>query len=486
MTPAPQSLATSTVRSVAWLGGGQAIRQANALLTAVILARTLAPSDYGLFAMTFFVNELARLFVDFGIGTAIIQSKTIDQRLISSCFWINVAIGAAAAITVALAGPLAAAYFKQPLVASLLLVSALNLCLSALSVLPQALLVRRLEFKHVAIGLVMGSLFGSAVALGVAVMGYGAWALVWQPLAGTAVTFLYLAWRARWMPSWVLDLRPVRGLIRFSGHLLGGSLVQHFSGNLHQLIVGPTLGAAAMGSISMAQTMAWLPVGQVAGVAVKAVYPVFAQMQDSRDRLADGLLRTLDVVCLLTFPLLCGLAALAHLLTPVVFGAQWAATAPLVVVFCAHSALLCISFVAGSTLLATGRSGVAFRLTFVDAALVLGTMLWLRNSDVLTVCIGFVAATSCHLLLNIRIALRNLAVPRTAVASCILRPAITAALMGLILVGLESVLVAIEVHLRLALLVVAGAAVYLALAASFNRAALLSTLALLRQAFGRR
>ena len=481
---APHSLAASTVRSAAWLGGGQAIRQANALLTAVVLARTLAPSDYGLFAMTFFINELARLFVDFGVGTAVIQSKTVDQRLVSSCFWINVIVGALAALVVVLSGPLAAGYFHQPLVASLLLVSALNLCLSAVSVLPQALLVRRLEFKHVAVGLVIGSLCGSALALVLASQGFGVWALLWQPLAGTAVTFAYLAWRARWLPSWVLDLGAVRGVIKFSGHLLGGSVVSHLTGNLHQLIVGPLLGASAMGSINMAQTMAWLPIGQVTAVSVKAVYPVFAQMQDSRERMVAGFLRALSTVTLLTFPLLFGLAALADLVTPLVFGAQWAATAPLVVVFCAHSAILCVSFIAGSTLLATGKSWVGFRLTFVDAALVLPTMLWLRHSDVVTVCIGFVAASSVALGLNIAIALRYLGVPWTGFASCIVRPAFGAAATGLLLLALKGSLGSSSPAWQLLALVLIGAVAYLGLAAISNRTALLSTWALLREAFG--
>lgn len=134
------SHARRTLTNVAWLGGAQAIRQVTAILATVLLARFLGPTEFGIFAMMIFVNELAQLLVDFGMGSALIQRKEVNQRLLSTCFWINLAIGAGAALLLALMGPWIAAYFEQPLIRWLVLVSGVNLLIAAASVLPQALL----------------------------------------------------------------------------------------------------------------------------------------------------------------------------------------------------------------------------------------------------------------------------------------------------------------------------------------------------------
>ena len=272
----PDSLAHRTVRNVAWLGSGQAIRQLVALATMVVLARFLGPSEFGIFAMTLFVNELAQLVVDFGVGAALIQRKEINQLVLSSCFWINVAVAAMAAVVLIAAGPWIAAYFKQPMVRWLMFATAINLLISAMAVLPQALLARRLAFRDVAVSTLVGSLCGAATAIGLALAGAGVWALACQPVVGSSVTLLFLAARAGWLPDFRFQLAAINGLLRFSGQLLLSSLAAYITRSLPVLILGPAMGVATLGLINMAQTIAWLPVAQFSQTVVKATFPVFA------------------------------------------------------------------------------------------------------------------------------------------------------------------------------------------------------------------
>ena len=95
------SRAQRTVRNVAWLGSSQVIRQAISIGATIVLARFLGPAEFGIFAMTLFVNELAQLLVDFGMGSALIQRQQLSRKLLSSCFWINLAVGIATALVLA-------------------------------------------------------------------------------------------------------------------------------------------------------------------------------------------------------------------------------------------------------------------------------------------------------------------------------------------------------------------------------------------------
>jgi len=478
------SLASRTVRNVAWLGSSQAVRQVTAILTTILVARFLGPTEYGIFAMTLFVNELAQIFIDFGIGTALVQRKTVDQRMLSTCFWINLVIGSVAAGVVIASGPFVAAYFKQPMVAHLLLVSALNLAVAAVAVLPQAILARNLAFRDVAIGATIGSLSGAAATLVMAAAGFGVWSLAFQPLIGTSVNLIYLLWRSRWRPTLEFDLGSISGVLRFSGHMLAGNVVGHFTRNLPHLLLGPSLGAASLGLLGMAMTVAFTPVAQFTSVVVRATFPAFAKLQESKQHMYQALLRSLEVVSLITFPVLVGLALMASDLMPAVFGPQWAGTAPLVSIFCVLSMLQCITPLSISTLIALGRSDIGMKLAFASLPLV-GIPLWLARDASLTVAAVVLAtATAANLLLGFWFAVKNLGCGWSGLLRQVSKPLGCSLLMGLAMAATAWASAAATPLPRMLAMGAAGTGVYLVATWCLNRQALQNVLTLLRNALG--
>jgi len=482
-----ESLSARTVKNVAWLGSSQAIRQFVGIVTTLLMARFLLPSDYGIFAMTLFVAELAQLFVDFGIGSALIQRKHVDQRMLSTCFWLNMGVAVIAGLVVVASGPFAAAYFKQPLVAQLLLVCAVNLLISGMAVLPQAVLSRQLAMHHVAVGTTIGSLSAAAVTLSMAAAGFGVWALVFQPLIGTTVNLAYLLWKSRWRPSMVFDLSSIDGVLRFSGHMLAGGTVSQFTRNMPHLIFAPTLGASALGLLSMAMTVAWTPVAQLSGVAVRAIYPAFARLQDEKARMSAALFRALEVIGLVSWPILTALAVMASDLMPTVFGPQWADAAPLVTIFCVVSMIQCITSLSGSTLLALGRSDIGMRLALVSLPVAFIALWPVRNETLPVAALALAGSTVFMLLLGFWFAVRNLGCGWRALLQLLARPLAASAVMGLSMAVLQAQL---QGHLpalgRMVVVAIAGVLVYGLATWTLNRAALLGTVSLLRQTFDRR
>lgn len=478
--PIAESYAAKTVRNVAWLGGTQFVRQFVAIGTTVVLARFLSPTDYGIFAMTLFVNELAQLFIDFGIGSALVQRKEIDRLTLSTCFWLNLLIGGLVAIAVVAIGPLAAQYFKQPLVAHLLMVSALNLAVAALVVLPQAILSRQLAFNHIAIGTTVGSLVGAGATMILAAGGAGIWSLVLQPLIGTAVNLLYLVWRARWLPSFEFEFASIRGILGFSGHVMVSNVVNHVTRNLQQLIVAPVIGASAMGLLTMATTIAWLPVAQFTAAAVRAIYPVFARLQDSQERVESGLRKTFELVALFAFPSLFGLALLSADLLPVVFGPQWGEAAPLVSVLCLLCLIYSFSFLAGSTLLAKGRADTTMNISLVGL-LIVGATLWLvREANILWVTVGLSLSHMGIALLTLHLSLRSIASGWSMLVTALSRPLFCSLGMSLVLWTTRQHWSGMASAARLFALVALGVLVYTILTVLLNRRGLDALLSLAR------
>lgn len=379
------SLARRTMSNVFWLGGSQVLRQGVSIVATIFLARYLAPSDYGVFAMTMFVSELAQMLINFGMGTILVQRKDVDQVLLSSCFWINIGAGALVASVLVFSGPWIALYFSQPILQWLVIASALNLLIAVSATLPQVLLSRELNFRAIAEGSLFGSLAGSTCAVILALSGFGVWALVLQPPLGTLINTIYLYLRARWRPSWVFNFTEIRGLLVFSGQLLGSNVLGHINRNLLRVILGPMMGATALGLITMSQTVTWLPLSQISQTIVRATFPVFARMQDDWGRLRPALYSASGVIGLIAFPLLAGICMLAPDLMWVVFGAQWMDAVPLLRVFSLAAMIQCATTLTGSVLLAAGRADRQFLLDLLSLPITAG-VLWLnRNAPLLQV-----------------------------------------------------------------------------------------------------
>ena len=469
----PPSQAQQTFKNVAWLGSAQAIRQVTAILATILLARFLGPAEFGIFAMMVFVNELAQLLVDFGMGSALIQRKEVDQRLLSSCFWINMGIGALAAAALAVLGPWIAAYFEQPLIRWLVLASGINLLIAAASVLPQSLLSRQLAFRDVALGTLLGSMCGAIAAVAAASLGFGVWALALQPVVGNGATMVYLYARTRWMPSLEFNFPDVRGLLVFSGQLLGSSVFAHITRNLSSLILGPALGAPALGLITMAQTITWLPVAQFSQAVVRATFPVFSQMQDDFERFRQAVYRSSGAIGMLALPMLIGIGVLAGDLVPVVFGAKWTEAVPLVVALCAFSVVQCVATLAGTSLLAASRAGL-FLATNVAGLPVMALALWLnKDGGVMQAVVALVMASTALQLLTLAAALHAIGGRWLDFLRPLLRPMLCSLLMA---AGIQLAAPELQVQpaaLRLSVLILLGAATYPALSYVLNRQATL-------------
>lgn len=466
---AGDSYARKTVQNVAWLGSTQLLRQVVAMATTVALARFLSPEDYGIFAMTLFINELAQLFVNFGVGSALVQRKQVDQLVLSTCFWINLLIAGVVGIGVILAAPSAAEYYRQPAVADLLWVSAFNICVGALMVIPQTVLTRTLNMRDIALGGTLGSLGGAAATVALAISGAGVWALVAQPVIGTTLNLLFIAWRARWLPSAQFDLGAIKGVLGFSTNVLVDSLVGHFARNLQQVLVAPVLGAAAMGVLAMATMAAWMPVAQFTQAAVRAIYPVFARLQEEQGRFASGLARTVELIGLLAFPLLVGLAVLAPDVMPLVFGAQWASTAPLVTLLCGLCLLQSVTGVSGSALLAQGRAATTMHLSFFSFVIIGAALLLARHHGIFWVTVALVASHGATSLLQMHLMLRRVEGGWSVVLRAVWRPFAAASLMGLIVWFCRDRMLAWSPLLRLLSGIGIGAVAYVALTLLVNR-----------------
>jgi O-antigen/teichoic acid export membrane protein len=370
MNKPPGRLGAVAARGVAWTGGAQILRQLIQVAGQLILVRLLQPDDFGLLGMAMFFIGMGQLLADFGVGSALVQSRTHDERAISSCFWLNLGVAAVLAALVLACAPLVGRFYGRVDLAPLIAVLSLNLLLSGLQVVPNALLYRDLRFGQLARAQVTGSVVGAVAAISLAAAGAGVWSLVAQPLVGTTA-HLVLTWHStRWVPRWTFDTVAVKPLARFSAALLGTNLIGYGNRNIDNLLIGRFLGAGPLGHYAMAVQLMLYPLQQVSSVIVRVLFPTLVQIKDDLPRLRGAYLKAVGTIAFVTFPLMGGLFSVADDFVTVVFGPTWAPMVPALRVLCWVGMMQSVGTTVGSIYLAIGRPESALRVTLTAAPVI--------------------------------------------------------------------------------------------------------------------
>src|SRR6266478_6686310 len=185
------------------------------IVSAIVLARLLAPADFGLVAIVTVLTSFAPLLIDFGLGDATAQRSKITQSQVSSLFWLSGGIGLAIAVVVAACSPVIAWLYGDPRVEMMALYSSTTFVLFGLSFQHLALLRRTMQFARIAKIQILSTLIGVAIAIFMAICGYGYWALVLRPIA-TSLCIAIGAWLVcRWRPGFPVFDSEVKSMVRF-------------------------------------------------------------------------------------------------------------------------------------------------------------------------------------------------------------------------------------------------------------------------------
>jgi len=208
------------------------------IISAIVLARLLAPKDFGLVAIVTALTSFAPVLIDFGLGDATTQRSKITRSQVSSLFWLSSAIGLAIALTVAACGPLIAWIYRETNLEAIALCSAITFLLTGLSNQHLALLRRTMQFARLAKIQFAGALAGIVVAIFVALCGYGYWALVIRPIAYSFCVAIGAWFACRWRPGFPVFDNEVKSMIRFGLHVVGFSVVYNVGRTMDRVALG--------------------------------------------------------------------------------------------------------------------------------------------------------------------------------------------------------------------------------------------------------
>jgi PST family polysaccharide transporter len=317
------------VRGIAWTGAAKYLTQVLRWASTIVVARLLTPDDYGVFSVAMIFVGFVNLLTEFGVGTAIVTLRDLDDDDVAQLNGLAVLFGAAAClVTCAAAFPLSLFYRTPELTAALLALSA-GFIVKSFRTVPGALLQRELRFKTFAFleGIEAVLLSGAVVVF--ALLGFGFWTLViGDLLSGILGTALLLS-RRRHRIAWPRFRRIGRAVV-FSSHLVVSRLTWFWYFNADRTVAGRFLGRAAVGAYAFGHELASVPVEKITALVGRVAPAFLAAVQDDNAALRRYVLNITEGIAFLTVPACWGMALVADTFVPVVLGEAWLpAVAPL-------------------------------------------------------------------------------------------------------------------------------------------------------------
>jgi O-antigen/teichoic acid export membrane protein len=299
------------------------------LIGAVILARLLAPEDFGLVAIFIVLTSFAPMLIDFGLGEATVQRSRITPSQVSSLFWFSTVSGVIVAVAVAACSPLIATIFGEPRLGPITLCAAITFALLGVPSQHLALLRRTMQFGAIARIQVTSTLVGVAVAISMASWGYGYWALVLRPIA-TALCVAVGSWfLCRWRPGLPVFDSEVKSMMRFGMHVVGFSVAYSLAKAVDRIGLGLRYRPDVVGYYQNATVLYEYSILLVLSQAQAVGTPSLSKLRSDPVALRQKYEAALSVLAFFLMPIAAILSVTAQDVTVLLLGERWHAAGSL-------------------------------------------------------------------------------------------------------------------------------------------------------------
>lgn len=321
------SLGQNIRHGVAWLFVGNSGKQALTFLFGIVLARLLAPEDFGVLLTIQVFTGLAGFVAGGGMGQALVRAKEANQQDYDIVFTLQLGIGCLIYAGFFFTAPWLAKWYETPLYADLLRVSALSFIFRPLVNLPGSMLYRNMRYKAQAIVGITSLLISSGTSILLAWLGYGVWSLIWGGIAGSVYNAAVLIPLARWRPGFSLEFRRGREIARYGILVSANDIVGYLRNQVSIFILSRTLGPASVGLYNKGESLAKMPHSFITGSVYQVLFRSLAAEQDNPDKCRYLFFRSITLVAVYATPIYVGLLWLAEPLIRGVYGAKWGAAA---------------------------------------------------------------------------------------------------------------------------------------------------------------
>lgn len=352
----------SVIKNFLWRFAERCSAQMVSLVVSIVLARLLAPEDYGVIALVTVFTTIMQVFVDSGLGTALIQKKNADDLDFSSVFYFNFAVCLVLYAVMFAAAPFIARFYNNAALTPLVRVISLTIVISGVKGIQQSYVSRNMLFKRFFYATLGGTIFSAFLGIGLAYTGFGVWALVAQQLSNAAIDTLILWLTVPWRPKKMFSWDRLKGLLSYGWKLLASGLLDRVYSSLRSLIIGKMYSPADLAFYERGNQFPDVIITNINTSIDSVLLPTMASSQDDRATVKSMTRRAIKTSTYIMAPLMMGLAFCAEPIVRLVLTEKWLPCVPFLRIFCITYIFYPIHTANLNAIKALGRSDLFFKL----------------------------------------------------------------------------------------------------------------------------
>jgi teichuronic acid exporter len=447
----------------------------------IYVIRLLEPHDYALMAIALVFTGFATLLREAGMGDSIIQKRGASGSILRQIFGVVILLNLGFYLVFFLVAPVFAQFFEESRLVPVIRILSIQLLIGMFGALPDALLRQEINFKRLSQSKMIGVVSGSTLTLVLAYNGFEVWSLVYGSILSVAVQTiaLFIARPVMLAPNFRFD--GIGAMVSFGGYITASRILWFLYSRIDVFIVGKLLGSATLGFFSVARNIAMMPMSKVGAVVNLIAFPAYSELQHKRAALKSSFYKAVSINALVFFPALWGISAIATDLVPLVLGATWLETAPLLQIICLVVPIRSLATMLSPVLNGLGRPEISLRNSVTDFAIVIFALLIGTQWGAVGVCWAWVLGASLSFLINLRRSMPVIGGTVWVFMSGILPSAASAMAMYAAIVALRFILSDGAPLWRMLLSIALGAVVYVVLSLLINRPVIMRAFGLLRR-----
>lgn len=461
---AGERLEHKVASGVAWSFSEKLLSMVVQMVVSIVVARMVAPADFGVMAIMTFFTSVSLAIVDSGFSQTLIRKSSPTDEEYRSVLTFNVVVAVVLYALLVAISPLVARLYDAPIIADIAPVLFLVLPINSLCVVQTVMYTREFRFALLSKIVFAASLISGVVAVVMAIMGCGIWALVAQRLLMMGIKAIAFWMLRRWRTTARPTMRSLREMAPFSLRLLATDLIASIYNNVAQLFIGKMHTTSTLGYYSQAQKLKDLPVTSTVQAVQGVTFPALAQIKDDDEKFAEGYLRIVRMLGFVVFPVMLMFVAIAPDMFMLLLGEKWMPTVPYFEILALSGLLYPIAIVSYNILKTKSDGRVILRLEVVKRVIMTVILCCTIPQSVEAVAWGMTAMAVVEFLLNSSAAMRYVRTTWGRLLGALTPSFLLAAVMfGVLYIG-NPHLLGMHIVLRLAIDILAGAAIYIALA----------------------
>ena len=357
------------------------------------LARVLAPAEIGAVLIAVIFIDIGRVLAFGGIPESLIQRPEWEDRTASTCFWLNIGLAAlVTAVVLIISKFVIATHFDLSVSTALMALSSMFI-IDAARAVHVSYLRRNFKYNQLALRGLWANTAAGALAVYMAFNGFGIWALVFQRIVQAVITTVVTWIEARWMPKFQFDWKVVRDVSGFSGNVTGSRLIELSITKLPDMVISAVLGSAQLAFFRIGSRCLDLATQVLVQPIQDVSLSAFARRNDKNTAPGKGYLAVMAVTTTFVFPVFLGTAALAPDLITLFFGDKWAISATIMAVLSLGVVPLVVTRMSSSALIAAGLSRPLVIIQVLNLIFGLGALWYGTRFGIVWAAVAAVTAT---------------------------------------------------------------------------------------------